>query len=103
MLKRINLISSHISGGVLILVPVEIYKYGAVLIWIVPVFFINAIIVIYVFAPILFKAEVASIFEYLEKRFDTKTKLLAASFYIIQETIMLAFINSTSAVILGTS
>lgn len=72
------------------------------MIWAVPGFLIIAIIGIYVFLPILFKLKVTTIFEYLDQRFDGKTKLFAILLCVIPQLISLAFIISTSAIILAT-
>lgn len=82
--------------------PVEVYKYGAFMVWAIPGFIIIAIIGIYVFLPILFELKVTTIFEYLEKRFDKKTKFLGIVFCVIPQLVSLAFIVSTSSIILAT-
>lgn len=84
------------------ILPGEIYAYGASIFWIIPMFFVNALIGIYVFMPVFFKLEVNTIFEYIEKRFDGRTKIVALVVFIFQQTFTIAYIIYTSALVFAT-
>lgn len=72
------------------------------MIWAVPSFLIIGLIGIYVFLPILFKLKVTTIFEYLDQRFDGKTRLFAVLLCVIPQLVSVAFIVNASALILST-
>lgn len=90
------------SNSFLFLVPGEIYLYGGNLVWIIPTLFVNALIGIYIFMPIFYKLKVTTVFEYIARRFDTKTKVLALIIFLFQQTFNIAMITYFSALVLST-
>jgi sodium-coupled monocarboxylate transporter 8/12 len=42
---------------------------------------------LYIYLPVFFNLELVNTYEYLERRFDRKTKLLASSLYVLDETL----------------
>lgn len=87
------------SSGVLILIPAEIYKYGSNLVWIIPMLYIDGLLGIYVFLPALYKSDVTTIFQYLEKRFDSKIKNIAMILYLAKQMINVAYSIFTVAIV----
>ncbi|XP_044262831.1 sodium-coupled monocarboxylate transporter 2-like [Tribolium madens] len=70
--------------------PVDVYKFGAYYVYIMISLVLMGIISISVFFPVFFKLQVTSIYEYLEKRFDYKTKVLVSFFFIVGEVFTIA-------------
>lgn len=93
---------SHLSNAILVLVPGEVYKYGANMLWIIPAFFINALIGMYVIFPTLLELKVTSFLEYIEKRYDSRTKYVALLLYSSQQIFLFAYVSYTSAIVLAT-
>jgi uncharacterized sodium:solute symporter family permease YidK len=44
--------------------------------------------ILYIYLPVFFNLELVNAYEYLERRFDRKTKLLASSLYVLDETLL---------------
>lgn len=93
---------SHVSGSVLILIPAETYKYGSNILWIIPGFYAIGIIGIYVFLPVLYNSQVATVFEYLEKQFDSRIKYFVMVLYLFRQILITAYIISTIAIVFKT-
>ncbi|XP_068918218.1 sodium-coupled monocarboxylate transporter 2-like [Tenebrio molitor] len=94
---------SQFSGIALIGLPADVYIYGATcwllclsLVFVVP-------LMIYVYLPVFYNLELTSTYEYLERRFDSKTKLLVSGFYIICSDITLALIAYGPALVFSTA
>jgi hypothetical protein len=79
-----------------------VYTFGAfywfVCLCYVPVFFLAAV----VFYPVFFKAQVSTAYEYLEKRFDNKARLLGSFLYLLRENITLPLFIYSPALALST-
>lgn len=84
------------------ILPGEVYSYGVTIIWIIPMFFINALIGIYVFMPVFFKLKLNTVFEYIGKRFDARTKIVTLIVFVFQQTFNIAYITYTSALVFAT-
>ncbi|XP_068917916.1 sodium-coupled monocarboxylate transporter 2-like [Tenebrio molitor] len=94
---------SQFTGITLIGVPADVYIYGATywlaclsLVFVVP-------LMIYVYLPVFYNLELTSTYEYLEKRFDSRTKLLVSGFYIMCSDITLALIAYGPALVFSTA
>lgn len=70
--------SSQISGTVLLSVPAEIYKFGAVYWWTCIAILVNSLVSTYVFMPVFMKLQLTSTYEYLKVRFDNKIRIFAS-------------------------
>ncbi|KAK5642190.1 hypothetical protein RI129_008357 [Pyrocoelia pectoralis] len=79
----VSLITSNISGITLMAYPADIYKYGSNVLWLCIMFPINGFIYSYVFLPVYLKAEVTSLYEYLEKRFSSSCRILVSFLFIL--------------------
>lgn len=73
-----SLVASHISGITLLAIPSDVYFYGGNMFWIQMAGPFVAAITAHVFLPVLFNNNVSSSYEYLEKRFDVKTRIFAS-------------------------
>ena len=47
---------------------------------------------IYIYVPVLYNLQLTSIYEYLEKRFDRKTRLFASILYVVKCLFFLAVV-----------
>nr|XP_015839648.1 PREDICTED: sodium-coupled monocarboxylate transporter 2-like isoform X1 [Tribolium castaneum] len=81
---------SHFSAIIIMAAPADMYKFGASYNYTMISVVLLGFISIFVFFPVFFKLQVTSIYEYLEKRFDNKTKLLVSFLYIVTEFIIVA-------------
>ncbi|KAK5642194.1 hypothetical protein RI129_008361 [Pyrocoelia pectoralis] len=79
----VSLITSTVSGITLMAYPADVYKYGSNLLFLCIMLPINGFIYSYIFLPVYLKAEVTSLYEYLEKRFSSSCRTLASLLFII--------------------
>ena len=85
---KLTLDFSHISGNLLAGSVADVYRYGASL-WLFSVaYVIMDFLAVYVYLPVFFKMQVINIHEYLEKRFDKKTRMLAFVFYVFSKILV---------------
>lgn len=86
------LIASHITSITLLGVPVEIYlrgtQYWASALSLIIVTFLTAVI----YLPVFHKLQLSSSFEYLEIRFSTHTRTIAAVMFIISKLMLLPIV-----------
>ena len=76
---------SHISGTLLLTSVADVYRYGASVWLYVVAYTIMGFLATYVYLPVFFKMQVTNIYEYLEKRFDKKTRMIGFVFYVLSE------------------
>jgi sodium-coupled monocarboxylate transporter 8/12 len=69
-------------------VPSDVYKYGASYWWTCIANVVVVLAILYIYLPVFFNLELVNTYEYLERRFDRKTKLLASSLYVLDETLL---------------
>lgn len=77
------LLHSHVSGVTVLSIPADIYKYGsnyAMIFFGIP---ITCLIAAVITMPVFHKLQITSTYEYLQLRFDTKTRLIASFLYNI--------------------
>ncbi|KAL3277507.1 hypothetical protein HHI36_012853 [Cryptolaemus montrouzieri] len=79
----ISLIASHVSGIALLAIPADAYHHGANLAWILVAAPGVTWITAYVFLPIFYELKISSSYEYLEKRFDARTRTFASILFDI--------------------
>lgn len=79
-----SLVASHVSATTLLGVPSDIYAYGTQY-WmiIIPVVCV-AVSLLTIFLPVYHDMQVASSFEYLEKRYNRKIRLMASWVFLSQ-------------------
>lgn len=75
-------VASVYSSTGLIAFPAHFYAYGMHLAWCSLTPFLYLPLAMYVFAPVLYKSGVTSIFEYIRLRFNTGISLTACAIYI---------------------
>ena len=68
------------------------YKYGAGYWLCVLAFMIVAAVSILIYLPVLFNAEVTSVYEYLEKRFDQKTRVFSSFLFAMSQVLFLPIV-----------
>ncbi|KAJ3663250.1 hypothetical protein Zmor_007553 [Zophobas morio] len=108
--KRINALPialsvavGHFSAITLMVAPADVYKYGAFQ-WLGCISMVLLVILsVYIYFPVFFNLQLTSAYEYLERRFDKKTKLLASILYLLCEFIFLAVAVYTPSLALSTS
>ncbi|CAH1367544.1 unnamed protein product, partial [Tenebrio molitor] len=86
----ISITVSQFSAVTLIGVPSDVYTFGAFY-WFVCLCYV-----------LVFKAQVSTVYEYLEKRFENKTRLLCSFLYILRENITLPLFIYSPALALST-
>ena len=62
--------------------PGEVYSYGLYVLISLPVFFLAAIPIVYVWMPFFHRMKLVSVYEYFEKRFDWRVRALASGLFI---------------------
>ncbi|XP_068618600.1 sodium-coupled monocarboxylate transporter 2-like isoform X2 [Battus philenor] len=86
------LIASHLTSITLLGVPVEIYlrgtQYWASALSLIVVTFLTAVI----YLPVFHKLQLSSSFEYLEIRFSTHTRTIAAVLFVISKLMLLPIV-----------
>ncbi|CAH1367547.1 unnamed protein product, partial [Tenebrio molitor] len=93
---------SQFSAITLIGVPSDVYTFGAfywfVCLCQVLIFFLAA----GVYYPVFFKAQLTTVYEYLEKRFDKRTRLLGSFLYLLRGNLLLPVLIYGPALALST-
>ncbi|XP_063915706.1 sodium-coupled monocarboxylate transporter 1-like [Zophobas morio] len=98
----ISVAVSHISGSLLLGTAADVFRYGAS-VWLVNLSFIVMGLANFVYLPVFFKLRLRNIYDYLEKRFDSKTRLLAIVFYLIAEILIFPVHVYTPSLTLATA
>ncbi|KAJ3634558.1 hypothetical protein MTP99_007510 [Tenebrio molitor] len=79
----ISLTASHISGISLLGLPADAYRYGgSFLLGGICILFVT-VATIFIYLPVFFDVRATSMYAYLERRFDHKTRLLASFLYVL--------------------
>lgn len=71
------------SGITLLGVPTEVYQHGSAYFLIIITIILTCLAASYVFVPVFYKLQLASVYEYLEVRFCRKIRTLASLLYIV--------------------
>lgn len=69
---------SHISGITLLGVPSDVFSYGAGYFFVVTAVITMPFMAVYIYLPVYFNLGITSTYEYLELRFDSRTRKLAS-------------------------
>ncbi|CAF0820054.1 unnamed protein product [Brachionus calyciflorus] len=88
----ISLFASYISSASVFGGPLEAYNHGIMFIWCVLGYRICTFITSKIFIPLFVELGYTSAYEYLEKRFDKKVKLLATLIFILHTVLYLSFV-----------
>ena len=80
----------------------DVFRYGASVWLLVAAFTLMGFLAIFVYLPVFFKLQVNNIYDYLEKRFDRKTRILAVLFYILSEILMFPVFAYTPSLTIAT-
>ncbi|XP_047115232.1 sodium-coupled monocarboxylate transporter 2-like [Schistocerca piceifrons] len=83
----VSLVASHISGITLMGVPSEIYLYGTLYGLVVISTVLTCLIVNWLYLPVFFGLQLTSTYEYLERRFNRETRLLASFLFTLQQVL----------------
>ena len=67
--------------------PADVYRYGASIWLFVSAFVVMGTAAVFVYLPVFVKLQLTSTYEYLEIRFDKKTKMLGLVFYVLAEVL----------------
>ncbi|KAK5642185.1 hypothetical protein RI129_008352 [Pyrocoelia pectoralis] len=97
----LSLIASNISGVTLLALPSDVYIYGANCIWLCVSIVLGCILANYVFLPVIGQLNVASIFQYIELRFNRRIKILASCIYTLHILIYNAVVAYIPAIALS--
>lgn len=62
--------------------PGEVYKHGLYVLVSLPVFFLAAVPIVYVWMPFFHRMKIVSVYQYFEKRFDWRVRALASGLFI---------------------
>ncbi|CAH0547666.1 unnamed protein product [Brassicogethes aeneus] len=79
----LSLVASHVSGLSLLGIPADVYVFGACIGLQIVVVIIGYFINVYVYLPVFYKLQFISLFEYLEKRFDSRTRSFASFLFTL--------------------
>ncbi|KAJ3663247.1 hypothetical protein Zmor_007551 [Zophobas morio] len=88
----ISLVASHTSANTLLSVPADVYRYGAAYLLGAISTIILTVVTIYVYLPVFFNLGITSVYEYLERRFDSRTRLLASFLSIVSYILYLPIV-----------
>jgi hypothetical protein len=92
---------SHFSAITLLGIPADVYKFGASY-WLTCIsIMLVSLVAVCVYLPVLFRLQLVNTYEYLERRFDRKTKLLASFLYILGETLFNSIVAYTPSLALA--
>ncbi|XP_064455843.1 putative sodium-dependent multivitamin transporter [Ornithodoros turicata] len=96
-----SLMASFMSAVTLLGVPAENYYYGTQFVIINIAYIFGTPIAAYVFLPVFYRMQVVSVYEYLEKRFGTATRLAMSATFIVQMVLYMSVVLYAPAVALS--
>lgn len=73
-------------------VPADVYRFGASYALIVPSLIIVSFGIVYIYLPVFFKMQCTSTFEYLNKRFDYKCRMLGSFLFALTMLVYLPIV-----------
>lgn len=83
---------SHLSGITLLAIPSEVYYYGTAYWMAILSGMAACIITINVFLPVFYKLQLSSSFEYLEIRFDHKTRIVGSFIFLLKTVLYIPIV-----------
>ncbi|XP_055925433.1 putative sodium-dependent multivitamin transporter [Argiope bruennichi] len=96
-----SLMASFMSAITILGLAAENYMNGSQFVIINIAYIIGTPIAAYVFLPVFYQMQATSAFEYLEKRFNKETRLLASSIFILQMVIYMSIVLYAPALTLS--
>ncbi|EDW84258.1 uncharacterized protein Dwil_GK14045 [Drosophila willistoni] len=85
----ISLVSSQLSGVAIMSIPAETYTFGFNIIFMVLAMVPVLPILIYIIVPVFYENNVTNCYEYLERRFNKRTRQLVTGTFIMNQFLML--------------
>ncbi|XP_068152295.1 LOW QUALITY PROTEIN: sodium-coupled monocarboxylate transporter 2 [Drosophila tropicalis] len=85
----ISLVASQLSGIAIMSIPAESYTYGFNYIFVVLAMFAVVPILIYIIVPVFYDNNVSNCYEYLEMRFNKRTRQLVTLTFILNSFLLL--------------
>ncbi|KAH8382315.1 hypothetical protein KR009_002886 [Drosophila setifemur] len=85
----ISLVSSQLSGVAMMSIPAETYAFGFNMIFVVQAMILAVPVLIYVIVPVFYDNKVSNCYEYLEMRFNKRTRQLVTITFILNQFLML--------------
>lgn len=80
----LSLTVSFMSAITILGNPAEVYRYGMMIWWLVPAFFIAAVIISEFYIPLFYRLGITSSYEYLEKRFNRIVRISVTAAFIVE-------------------
>lgn len=84
----LSLTASVLSSIILISIPVEVYRYGAIIGYACFMHFLAQVVTCEIFLPVFYRLPITSTFQYLELRYNKVTRLLVTFLAIIQTLLL---------------
>ncbi|GJQ68456.1 hypothetical protein Trydic_g17034 [Trypoxylus dichotomus] len=88
----ISLVASHVSGVTVLAIPADVYKFGSNYGLVFISIALTNLLAAYVTMPIFHKLQITSTYEYLQMRFDSKTRLMASLLFSIATLLYLPIV-----------
>ncbi|KAH8306384.1 hypothetical protein KR018_009675 [Drosophila ironensis] len=85
----ISLVSSQLSGVAMMTIPAETYSFGFNMIFVVLSMILAVPILIYVIVPVFYENNLSNCYEYLEIRFNKRTRQLITLTFILNQFLIL--------------
>ncbi|KAH8355920.1 hypothetical protein KR200_002233, partial [Drosophila serrata] len=85
----ISLVASQLSGIAIMSIPAESYTYGFNYIFVVLAMLAVIPILIYIIVPVFYENNVSNCYEYLEMRFNKRTRQLVTATFVMNSFLML--------------
>lgn len=90
--KHCLILFSHVSGITLLGVPADVYLNGSAYWLLAPSMTFVAISMMYIYLPVFANLQITSTYEYLELRFDNKTRKFASLLFAISQIFFLPIV-----------
>ncbi|KAH8313670.1 hypothetical protein KR067_009996, partial [Drosophila pandora] len=85
----ISLVASQLSGIAIMSIPAESYTYGFNYLFVVLSMVVVVPILIYIIVPVFYENNVSNCYEYLEMRFNKRTRQLVTATFVMNSFLML--------------
>ncbi|KAM7360896.1 LOW QUALITY PROTEIN: sodium-coupled monocarboxylate transporter 1-like [Cochliomyia hominivorax] len=85
----ISLVASQLSGIAIMSVPAEVYSYGFTYFFMVLAIILMVPILNYIIVPVFYNNNISNCYEYLEMRFNKRTRQVVTAAFILNACLML--------------
>ncbi|XP_063916605.1 sodium-coupled monocarboxylate transporter 2-like [Zophobas morio] len=99
----ISVAVSHIAGTVLLGTAADVFRYGASIWLFVVSIIVMGLLTNFLYLPVFFELRLRNVYDYLGKRFDKKTRMLAIIFYMIAEILLFPVLAYTPSLTFATA